>query len=131
MKKDSPQRHREHRGSQRRKGSWAKGPTSLFFSLCSSVSSVSLWLSLLTMILIFPGVSRAQGPGMGIRAQDTPQQADKSFTMEQKKKRQQQLKNRQQQSQPAKKDAKKEKKPAKRTQPTEQPMRGGPMGPGK
>jgi hypothetical protein len=78
------------------------------------------------MILIFPGSLWAQGPGMGIRAQDTPQQADKSFTLEQKKKKQQQLKNRQQQ--PAKKDAKKEKKPAKRTQPTEQPMRGGPMG---
>lgn len=81
---------------------------------------------ILAMTLILPGALWAQG--MGIRAQDTPQQADKSFTLEQKKKRQQQLKNRQQQSQPAKKDAKKEKKPAKRTQPTEQPMRGGPMG---
>jgi len=82
---------------------------------------------ILAMTLVLPGALWAQG--MGIRAQDSPQRTDKSFTLEQKKKKQQQLKNRQQQ--PANKDAKKEKKPAKRTQPTEQPMRGGPMGPGK
>jgi len=79
------------------------------------------------VLLIFSGISWAQGPGMGIRAQDSPQRADKSFTLERKQKRQQQLKNPQQKSQPAKK----EKKSAKRTKPAEQPMRGGPMGPGK
>ena len=87
-----------------------------------------MWLTaiILAVVLISPGVSWSQGLRPGSRVQDSPQQTDKSFLQEQQKKRQQQIKNPKKQSQPAKKG----KKPASRTQQADQPIRGGPVGPG-
>ena len=86
-----------------------------------------LWLAavILAVILISPGMLCSQGLQPGSRAQDGPQQVDKSFTQEQQKKRLQQLKNRKKQPAPAPKG----KKSSKPTQPTDQPMRGGPVNP--
>jgi hypothetical protein len=91
------------------------------------MTGVRLAAIILTVVLISPGDLWGQGPGIGVRAQDGPQQADKSFLLEQQKKRQQQIKNPKKQSQPSKKG----KQSSNRTQqPAEQPMRGGPLGPG-
>jgi len=107
-------------------------PIILLFSvnLCAlSVSVVNLFpmrlaAIILAVILMLPGHSWSQGPGIGTKAQSGPMQTDKTFTQEQQKKRLQQMKNPKKQSQGPQKGKK-----TSRSQATEQPMRGGPIGP--
>lgn len=99
------------------------------------IMRVRLAAVILAMFLISPGISWSQGARPGSRVQSGPQQADKSFSLEQKKKRQQRLRNRQKdvrsktkgqkQSSPATKG----KKPDPRTKSASQPIRIRPLGP--